>query len=276
MAYEFLSLKIKHTPFAKNDAKGVTHLFCAAGENDRQLGVWVIVEGSDPVQLIAPESIGMYSVCSPWIDVQAGKYCLYATVTKGEYEHYSIAKFSSDTLGGPYKLETKDIVDGWFRTYDSPCIVGDTLYCCGVRDSQKPNSLFVMDKYALQPKEVVLPPIEGTRRGLVMKPNVFRVGPNQLAMFILEIEYLTNRYWTSVWSKKDEGDWEYVGEFKVRDDNLYYKPFLFKGYLVVAGRSFDFSQSLTWLDVQGVRLSEIWSGFTDWTESYVFPAIDMG
>ena len=105
-----------------------------------------------------------------------------------------------------------------------------------------------------------------------LKPNVFRVAPDMLALFILAVDS-EGKYRTPVYYKIDDSnDWIYCADYEV-EGGLFYKPFLFKGNLVSVSRDVDMSVPATSLSVEKIKLSSVWSGFSDYPTDYDFPII---
>lgn len=270
----FQELAVKHTPYVKIDpSTGKPLVFCAAGEDDRHLDLWLLSPDTcGPVQLIARGSIpNCTSICSPWIGGTPNVYDLYVTLAKNDQTLYRIAMFRSTVLSGPYTLVSDDLFPGQFITYDSPCIAGNYMFFSGVREVTKANAVFCKDFMTGLISEVALPDPQGFVRAILMKPNVFIVGPDQLAMFVLEIG-VGNIYRTSVLSKDGSAPWEWICEFPYyAEDEFYYKPFLFKGNLIMVSRSSDLSVLGAYLLAKQIKLSEVWFGFTDYPTDYSLP-----
>ena len=257
----FFSLPIKHTPFVFKNEKGEVVVLCSAGLNDRALAVYELKEGKEPVLLINPETYGWVSICSPWLQGDS----LFCTLSKKGDLQYSIAEFDYNTG----ILRSENIFPNLIGC-DSPCVLGDTMYFTGMNYTTK-KQRFHQDRNGII-QEVFLPNTENYDIKSFMKPNVFRVAPNMLALFILAVD-TNNRYRTPVYYKMDNSDeWIHCADYEV-EGGLFYKPFLFKGNLVTVSRDIDMSVPQTSLSVTKVKLSSVWAGFSDYPTDYDFPVV---
>ena len=252
----FFSLPVKHTPFVFKNAKGEVIVLCSAGLTDRTLSVYQLQEGKEPVLLLNPETYGWSSICSPWVSMDS----LYCTIAKTPSLQYSIAGFNY-TTGQMFS----DNLFPALISCDSPCILEDTMNYLTKRQRFHMNSLAGTE-------EIPLPNSPNYQIVSFMKPNVFRVAPDMLALFILAVDS-EGKYRTPVYYKKDDSnEWVYCADYEV-EGGLFYKPFLFKGNLVSVSRDVDMSVPATSLSVEKIKLSSVWSGFSDYPTDYDFPII---
>ena len=259
----FFSLPVKHTPFVFKNSEGEVIVLCAAGLTDRTLSVYQLQAGKEPILLLNPETYGWTSICSPWIDADI----LFCTVAKTASLQYSIARFNYET--GVLK---DDNIFPEMISCDSPCILADTMYFTGMNYITKRQRFHMNDPAGTQ--QINLPDSPNYKIEGFLKPNVFRVAPNMLALFILAVD-IEGKYRTPVYYKLDSSDeWRYCADYEV-EGGLFYKPFLFKGHLVVASRDSDRSIPDTTLVVEKIKLSAVWEGFTDYPKDFDFPPISF-
>ena len=257
----FFSLPVKHTPFVFKNAKGEVIVLCSAGLTDRTLSVYQLQEGKEPVLLLNPETYGWSSICSPWVT----ENFLCCTLAKTASLQYSIAEFDYRTG----QIITDNIFPDLISC-DSPCFVEGIMYFTGMNYQTK-RQRFHMNSFA-RTEEIHLPNSPNYQIVSFMKPNVFRVAPDMLALFILAVDS-EGKYRTPVYYKKDDSnEWVHCADYEV-EGGLFYKPFLFKGNLVSVSRDVDMSVPATSLSVEKIKLSSVWSGFSDYPTDYDFPII---
>lgn len=257
----FFSLPVKHTPFVFKNTKGEVIVLCSAGLTDRTLSIYQLQEGKEPILLLDPGTYGWSSICSPWVYMDS----LYCTIAKTPSLQYSIAEFDYTT--------GQMLSDNLFPeliSCDSLCILEDTMYFTGMNYLTKRQRLHMNSLAGAE--EIPLPNSPNYQIVSFMKPNVFRVAPDMLALFILAVDS-EGKYRTPVYYKKDDSnEWIHCADYEV-EGGLFYKPFLFKGNLVSVSRDVDMSVPATSLSVEKIKLSSVWSGFSDYPTDYDFPII---
>lgn len=254
-----------HTPFLRRVA-GEVQLFCAAGVNSRTMDILELSAGAKPKLRIRANAFDARSVCGPWL-VGDSLYCsAYYAGNNG----FTISRF--ELSNGEYSQAEKFAVTREFPC-DSPCVVDDTMYfvCSGLE-------IYSMDMRTLEYTAVCIPASTTYSTEATIKPNVFRVGADQLCAFVTEID-TAGGYHVAVFSIRN-AVWERVAELLAAPSSaaFSYKPFLFKGNLVTVEKDTShFSRNLietSWLRITPIDLSLLWGGFTAYPILYNVPLIN--